>query len=337
MNITHLDTIEDRINQNIKVSESKLLPGEKGLFAFNKKGGIIFRPNDKITEYLGEKISTEERKKRYGDKWGPYVYFKPYGHPSIDAQYYRNASAYANDGAWIIKNNSIEKRVPSLANAKLERGFLVATKNIKNNEEIFLDYSENYWKKRYEFKDNDYLKATIVNPVIKGIEDILNILTPVEKHNQIWIKRDDLFNFSGAIGGKARSCLSLFLENNITGIITAGSRMSPQVEIVGKLCNYFKVPGIFHLPEGKLPDNIINAIGNNKIIQHFPGFNNIINYHAHQDAIETGYLEIPFGMKSIKAIEQTRKQCENIPPECKRIIVVVGSGMTLPDFSTINP
>lgn len=99
---------------------------------------------------MGEELTSEQRKQRYGRLWGPYVYFKPWGHPSIDAVFYRGAAAFANDGAWILHNdNSYESRNPSKANAYLERGWLHADRHLSSGEEILLDYGESYWKNRF--------------------------------------------------------------------------------------------------------------------------------------------------------------------------------------------
>jgi 1-aminocyclopropane-1-carboxylate deaminase/D-cysteine desulfhydrase-like pyridoxal-dependent ACC family enzyme len=66
-----------------------------------------------------------------------------------------------------------------------------------------------------------------------------------------------------------------------------------------------------------------------EIIQHRAGYNSVIKSRAAEDAKATGYREIPFGMECREAIDQTRKQVANLPREIKRIVVTVGSGMSL--------
>jgi hypothetical protein len=55
----------------------------------------------------------------------------------------------------------------------------------------------------------------------------------------------------------------------------------------------------------------------------------VIVSRAHEDAEKTGWTEIPFGMECEEAVKQTRKQVKNIPNDVKRIVMVVGSGMSL--------
>ena len=51
--------------------------------------------------------------------------------------------------------------------------------------------------------------------------------TPVQQVGQLWLKRDDLYSVAGVAGGKVRSCWAL--AQGARGLVTAGSRASPQV------------------------------------------------------------------------------------------------------------
>lgn len=62
-------------------------------------------------------------------------------------------------------------------------------------------------------------------------EDYMPDLTPIEEHGGFLVKRDDLFRVAGVRGGKVRSCWHL--AQGAEGLVTAGSRSSPQVNIVG--------------------------------------------------------------------------------------------------------
>lgn len=156
-------------------------------------------------------------------------------------------------------------------------------------------------------------------------------ITPVEKHGNMWIKRDDLFSFAGIRGGKVRTCW--VLAQGAKGLITAGSRMSPQVNIVAHIAKELGIPSRVHIPEGELSPELLSAkkVGA-EIIQHKPGYNNVIIKRAEDDAdvmVSKDWVLIPFGMECKEAVRQTAKQVVNIPKKATRLVVPVGSGMTL--------
>ena len=154
-------------------------------------------------------------------------------------------------------------------------------------------------------------------------------LTPVEKHGEYWIKRDDVFSFAGVCGGKVRSCLAI-ARNAKVGLVTSGSRQSPQINIVAHIGQALNLPVRAHCPEGELSEELklAQSVGC-EIIQHPAGYNNVIKARAREDAIKRGWTEIPFGMECEEAIKETATQVANIPVNVKRIIVPVGSGITL--------
>lgn len=155
-------------------------------------------------------------------------------------------------------------------------------------------------------------------------------LTPVEKRGAYWFKRDDKFNVGGIAGGKVRTCLALAQQEGVKGLVTAGSRQSPQVNIVAHVGKALGLPVRAHTPTGALSPEVQMAkdIGA-EIIQHKYGYNSVIIKRARDDANERGWLEIPFGMETEIAVRETAKQVENIPAEVKRMVVPVGSGMSL--------
>lgn len=60
--------------------------------------------------------------------------------------------------------------------------------------------------------------------------------TPVERHGDHWVKRDDMFRVGDSCGGKVRICLQLATAGRDQGahtLVTAGSRHSPQVTFAG--------------------------------------------------------------------------------------------------------
>lgn len=161
--------------------------------------------------------------------------------------------------------------------------------------------------------------------------DIKHEITPIEKHGDIYVKRDDLYKIADVCGGKARSCWDL--SQGAKGLVTAGARMSPQINIIAHIAKKLNIPCHLHVPSGKYTPMMTAAeeVGG-KIIQHLPGYNSVIVARAREDARRTGWKEIPFGMECYETVRNTAEQVSNIVPiqhEIKRIIVPVGSAMSL--------
>lgn len=167
----------------------------------------------------------------------------------------------------------------------------------------------------------------------------LDELTPVEYYENegVWLKRDDMFEIYGVRGGKARSAYQVILELLEQGyktIVTAGSRQSPQCEIVSFICESIGVDCKLFMPFGG-DTSVITNIKNNshtEIIRVRPGYNNIIVARAREYAENRGCGYVPFGMECARNVEVTSEQVRNIPLECSRVVVPVGSGMS---FSSI--
>lgn len=153
-------------------------------------------------------------------------------------------------------------------------------------------------------------------------------LTPVEQHGDAWAKRDDLYTVGGVSGGKVRTCWTL--SEGAAGLTTAGSRASPQVNIVAHIAKRRGIPCRVHTPSGDLsPEVQAAATAGADVVQHKAGYNNVIIARAREDADLRNWTEIPFGMECPEAVEATAGQTANIPPETQRIVMPVGSGMSL--------
>lgn len=151
-------------------------------------------------------------------------------------------------------------------------------------------------------------------------------LTPVERRADLWVKREDLFSVAGVRGGKVRTCWAL--ARGATGLVTAGSRSSPQVNIVAHIARRLGLPCRVHTPQGALSPEVRAAQeAGAEVVQHRAGYNSVIIARAREDAAERGWREIPFGMECAEAVRQTAGQVANLPPG--RLVVPVGSGMTL--------
>jgi len=158
--------------------------------------------------------------------------------------------------------------------------------------------------------------------------------TPIVKAGyDLWLKRDDLFTVAGVRGGKARTCLAIALQardEGRGGLVTAGSRSSPQVEIVAYIARHLGLACRCHVPAGDATAQMKNAArAGAEVVPHRPGHNSVIVARAREDAKQLGWGHVPFGMECQEAIEQTSGQVLALPHRCTRIVVPVGSGMTL--------
>ena len=144
---------------NLKIKPSMIDNAGKGLFAYNKTqppNAILFKQNEKIVDYLGERIDNNELYSRYGDDGtAPYA-FKIHNNLYIDPATRRGIGSLANKPD--AHNPNPLLRQP---NAKFSiyhhNASLKATKNIRNNQEILTSYGRNYrlqdnYKTQYKSK-----------------------------------------------------------------------------------------------------------------------------------------------------------------------------------------
>jgi hypothetical protein len=158
-------------------------------------------------------------------------------------------------------------------------------------------------------------------------------LTPIEAAGDLFLKRDDHFSRAGMRGGKVRTCWRL--AQGAQGLVTAGSRSSPQINIVAHVARALGIPCRAHAPSGALSPELLDAqAAGAEIIQHSPGYNSVLIARARADANERGWREIPFGMECREAVRQTASQIADIPEGARRIVVPVGSGMSLAGILT---
>ena len=84
-----------------------------------------------------------------------------------------------------------------------------------------------------------------------------NAPTPVQRRGELWFKRDDLFEVGGVYGGKVRTCYAL--AQGAAGLVTAGSRQSPQANIVAQIARVMGIPCRVHTPTGELSPELLAA------------------------------------------------------------------------------
>jgi 1-aminocyclopropane-1-carboxylate deaminase/D-cysteine desulfhydrase-like pyridoxal-dependent ACC family enzyme len=154
-------------------------------------------------------------------------------------------------------------------------------------------------------------------------------LTPIERLDQFWVKRDDAFKICGVSGGKARACASL-ARSASRGLTTASARRSPQSVIVAAIAGHLGLSSCVHTAAGAMTPELRKAslLGAN-LVFHKPGYNAVIIRRARDDANLTGWTLVPFGMECPDAIRLTARQTINLPAKTKRLVVTVGSGITL--------
>lgn len=156
--------------------------------------------------------------------------------------------------------------------------------------------------------------------------------TPVEWHGGYAVKRDDLFDVGGSRGGKVRTCLALAeraAAEGRQGLVTAGARHSPQVNIVATVAAHLGLRCRAHIPAGPVtPELEAAAAAGAQLIAHRPGHNSVIVARARADAAALGWGHIPFGMEHAEAVRQTAGQVGWVAASAPRIVVAVGSGMS---------
>ena len=154
----------------------------------------------------------------------------------------------------------------------------------------------------------------------------INTISPVETDGTYFFKREDKFEFAGVRGAKIRA--AVLLAQGAAGLVTAGSRKSPQVNIVATVAREMGLPCHCHVPQGELYPEVKSAREKGaEIIQYRAGYNTVIIARAREDAARLGWKEIPFGMTCQEAIDLTAKQVVNIPKCVKRIIIPIGSAV----------
>jgi len=123
----------------LKIKDSTVPEAGKGLFVSDKTkepDEIVFRPGDTICEYKGQLIDNDTRIERYGNHTAPYA-VQMNANQSINSACKRGVGSLGNTNTG--RNNSsfsIDTR-----NKKVK---VKATRNIRNNQEIFIAYGHSY-------------------------------------------------------------------------------------------------------------------------------------------------------------------------------------------------
>ena len=157
------------------------------------------------------------------------------------------------------------------------------------------------------------------------------MLSNIEYHNGIYLKRNDLLEYAGCFGGKAECIFDFITKAKIKQFVTCGSRDSLQCDIVSEICENLGFKCVVFVPLGKsTPTTEKLEKRQNTTLQRIDkGYTVVIKSRAKAFAEQNNMTYIPFGMECMSAIDIISKQVENIPNDIKRIVVPVGGGVTL--------
>ncbi len=164
-------------------------------------------------------------------------------------------------------------------------------------------------------------------------------LTPIEKVSpRMWAKRDDTYRLGDVCGGKVRACLHLASraqKAGARGIVTACNIHSTQAGVVACVARHLNMfikvyvnkfthytpELLFALDAGAtiIKSNSTYDDGAERDASRF-----VQGFHSGSD-----WALIPFGMQCRTAVGLAAEQVGGIPAGVKRIVVSVGSGITL--------
>jgi uncharacterized protein len=134
----------------LKVKRSQLPNAGKGLFTTT-----AIKKKDKIVEYKGEIINWKEYEKRVKEDKDGYLFFVNRNH-CIDAYNTpEHVARYANDAAGLGRVKGLKNNASYEIFGK--QCFIVAERDIAAGEEIFVNYTKEYWDCiRYNIKHGLY-------------------------------------------------------------------------------------------------------------------------------------------------------------------------------------
>jgi SET domain-containing protein len=136
------------------VKKSQLPNAGKGLFTTK-----AIKAGTKIIEYRGEIINWKQYMERVKRNEDGYLFFvnKNYCIDAFPTPQYK--ARYANDAEGLVKVKGLTNN--SVYEVFGNKCFIVAERDIKAGEEIFVDYTQEYWDCiRYNIKHGHYKKKS---------------------------------------------------------------------------------------------------------------------------------------------------------------------------------
>ncbi|MYT30481.1 MULTISPECIES: pyridoxal-phosphate dependent enzyme [unclassified Streptomyces] len=164
-----------------------------------------------------------------------------------------------------------------------------------------------------------------------AVPDFTPAVTPVEEHDGILVKREDAWSRGGASGAKARALFTV--AGGASGIVSAGARISPQLERAAIVAHALGIPSRLHTGWGAdTAETALAAAAEAEVLRHCPGRLSVIRARYRTDAEHLsgrGWACVPYGMEHPVYLEQVADQAAQLPSHVRRIVVPVGSGITL--------
>ena len=157
-------------------------------------------------------------------------------------------------------------------------------------------------------------------------------LTPIDLvelpgGGEVWVKRDDLFDFAGVRGSKARAGRAIAMSS--AGLSAASSRNSTMLGRVARLAEAVGIPARIHIaPAKSRTAEELDAIAHGaELVAGKAGYlRTLVGWSRADAAGREGWTHIELGLESDTYTEINRGQAANIPAEAERIVVCVGSG-----------
>ncbi len=165
-----------------------------------------------------------------------------------------------------------------------------------------------------------------------AVPDHTPAVTPIEEHDGVLVKREDSWSRAGASGAKARAMFTA--AEDAAGIVTAGARISPQLERAALVAHALGLPARLHTGWGTdTPETALAAAAGAELLRHRPARLSVIRARYRDDAArlaERRWACVPFGMEHAVYLQQVADQAALLPRAgIARVVVPVGSGMTL--------
>jgi len=168
------------------------------------------------------------------------------------------------------------------------------------------------------------------------------MLTPVEEHNGIYYKRDDLYCPWGDVnGGKVRQAIRLFENKRIydwPGVVAAVSVHSPTGPVISRVAKEFNTPCIIAVGGTKVENldilpmmRLTRYYGAEVRIVAGHGMKNAINARVNEICEETGYHNIDFSHHIYNDTDlmfnTNSTEVLNIPNELDVLVMSLGVGI----------
>ena len=165
------------------------------------------------------------------------------------------------------------------------------------------------------------------------------MLTPVEEHNGIYYKRDDLYCPWGDVnGGKVRQAIRLFSTSDWPGVVAAVSVHSPTGPVISKVAKEFNTPCIIAVGGTKVENldilpmmRLTRYYGAEVRIVAGHGMKNAINARVNEICEETGYHNIDFSHHIYNDTDlmfnTNSTEVLNIPNELDVLVMSLGVGI----------